>query len=190
MTEHFDTLNVPHTAKLRVADFMLLNDAGAFDHYSKSELIEGEIICMNAQYSRHARIKSTLMFELENALRAMNSNLSAWCEVSIHLSDDSMPEPDIVLTSYRGTGAVPLDTVALIVEVADTTLDNDLGRKARLYARAGVAEYWVVNVEENRALLHTDPTQDGYAEQIDVSFGEPLMSGTISGLSVPTDRLA
>jgi Uma2 family endonuclease len=169
---------------------MLLNDAGAFDQYSKSELIEGEIICMNAQFSRHARIKSALMFELESTLRAMKSEFSAWCEVSIHLSDDSMPEPDIVLTSYRGTGAVPLDTVALIVEVADTTLDNDLGRKARLYARAGVAEYWVVDVEENRVLLHMDPTQDGYAEQIDVPFGEPLISGTINELRVATDRLA
>ena len=190
MTEHFDSLNVPHTAKLRVADFMLLNDAGAFERYAKSELIEGEIICMNSQYSQHARIKSLLMFELESALRAKKSDLSAWCEVSIHLSDDSMPEPDIVLTCYRGTGAVPLDTVALIVEVADTTLDNDLGRKARLYGAAGVAEYWVVDVAGNRILLHTDPTQNGYAEQTAVPFGEPLVSGTIDGIAVATDRLA
>jgi Uma2 family endonuclease len=189
MTEHFDARNVPHTAKLRVADFMLLNDAGAFDAYSKTELIEGEIICMQAQYSRHARVKTRLIFALETALQAMDSGLETISEVSVHLTDDSMPEPDIVLTRHKGGGAVPLDTVALIVEVSDTTLDHDLGRKARLYARAGVPEYWVIDVEENRALLHMEPAADGYAEQIDVPFGERLISGTIDGLAVETDRL-
>jgi Uma2 family endonuclease len=189
MTEHFDALNVPHTAKLRVCDFLMLNDAGAFDKYAKSELIEGEIICMNAQYSRHARIKSRLFFALETALQAMDSDMETISEVSVHLTDDSMPEPDIVLTGHKGSGAVPLGTVALIVEVSDTTLDYDLGRKARLYARAGIPEYWVVDVEGNRVLLHTNPAEQGYAERLEVPFGKRLVSGTIDGLAVETDRL-
>jgi Uma2 family endonuclease len=189
MTEHFDTLNVPHTAKLRVCDFLMLNDAGAFDKYAKSELIEGEIICMNAQYSRHARIKTRLLFAFATALQALDSDLETISEVSVHLTDDSMPEPDIVLTSHKGNGAVPRDTLALLVEVSDTTLDYDLGRKARLYARAGIPEYWVVDVEENRVVLHANPTETGYTEKREVPFGKRLVSGAIDGLAVETDRL-
>ena len=181
--------NVPHPARLRVEDFLMLCDAGVFDDYSKSELIEGEIIVLNAQWSPHARIKSRLAVELALVLRALKSPLEALVEVSVRLSDDSLPEPDITLTSHRGKGAVPLDTVALIVEVSDTTLETDLGRKAALYARAGVAEYWVIDVEGNRALLHMMPGAEGYAEQVDVPFGEMLISGTIDGLSVGTDVL-
>ena len=179
--------NVPHAARLRVEDFMLLSEHGAFDGYAKSELIEGEIICMNAQFTRHASVKSDLALELALCLRAIGSPLKAIVEVAVRLSDDTMPEPDIVLTDYRGEGPVPLDTVALIVEVSDTTLATDLGRKADLYARAGVPEYWVIDLNENRCLLHMSPDESGYAEQLDVPFGEAVTSGTIKGLAAETD---
>ena len=181
--------NVPHPARLRVEDFMLLCDAGVFNDYSKSELIEGEIIVLNSQWSPHARIKSRLAVEFALALRALKSPLEALVEVSVRLSDDSLPEPDITLTSHRGVRAVPLDTVALVVEVSDTTLDTDLGRKAALYARAGIPEYWVIDVEGNRALLHMAPGADVYAERNEMAFGEMLVSETISGLSVGTKDL-
>lgn len=58
------------------------------------------------------------------------------------------PEPDILLTSEpEGEGPVPLPSIALIVEVADTTLRNDLGIKQRVYASHGIPEYWIADVE-------------------------------------------
>ena len=185
---HF-ALTSPHPARFTVDEFIRLEETGVFDGYAKTELIEGEIVCMNAQYSRHARTKSLLMRALGNALADMGSPLEAWCEVSVRLDDDSLPEPDITLTSYRGEGAVPVATVALIVEVSDTTLENDLGRKSDMYARAGVPEYWVIDLGENRALLHEQPTADGYLEQLDVLLGEQLHSATVGGLSVATSGL-
>jgi Uma2 family endonuclease len=185
-----DAANVPHAARLRVDDFLLLREHGAFDGYSKTELIEGEIICMNSQFSRHARVKSDLAFELESCLRSMKSPLKAVVEVAVAVSADTMPEPDIVLTSFRGNGPVPLDTIALVVEVSDTTLATDLGRKAHIYARAGVPEYWVVDLNEDRCLLHMGAGAEGYAEQLDVPFGEALISGTMEGLKAETARLA
>lgn len=179
----------PHPARFTVDEFLRLDDTGVFEKYSKTELIEGEIICMNAQYSRHARVKSQLLRALGNALELLGSDLEAWAEVSVQLDDDSLPEPDIVLTRHKGNGVVPLDSVALIVEVSDTTLQHDLGRKAELYARAGVPEYWVVDVTENRVLLHSGPVDGDYPGQWDVPFGEPLHSLTIAGLSVDSGRL-
>ena len=84
---------------------------------------------------------------------------------------------------------MPVETVALIVEVSDTTLDTDLGRKADLYAAAGVAEYWVIDLNENRALMHEFPEADGYRGQLDILLGEVLTSATVEGLSVESGRL-
>jgi Uma2 family endonuclease len=191
MNSPFRAVTSPEKARLRVEDFLLLNDNGAFDNYSKTELIEGEIYFMNAQHSRHARIKTELAIELAIRLRELGSELAPIVEASTRISDDSLPEPDIVVTSYKGPHVVPLDTVALLIEVSDTTLETDLGRKADLYAKAGVPEYWVVDVNENRVLMHANPRSDGsgYDGQLDVPFGERLLAATIEGLVVDTSGL-
>ena len=100
----------------------------------------------------------------------------------------ALPEPDTVLTSYRLEGVVPIETVALLVEVSDSTLGTDLGRKADLYADAGVREYWVVDLNEDRVLCHVNPREDGsgYDGQLDVLFGTPLYAATVDGLTVET----
>jgi Uma2 family endonuclease len=191
MNSPFRAVTAPEKARLSVEDFLLLSDNGAFDKYSKTELIEGEIYFMNAQHSRHARIKTQLAIALAIRLRELGSDLEPIVEASTRISDDSLPEPDIVVTSYKGPDVVPLESVALIVEVSDTTLDTDLGRKADLYANAGVPEYWVVDVNENRVLMHANPREDGsgYDGQLDVPFGERLIAATIEGLVVETAGL-
>ena len=173
--------NVPERLRLRVEDFLLLNDNGAFAEYHKTELIDGEIFYMNAQHSDHARVKSRLLVELALALRTIGSDLEAICEVTIRAADDSAPEPDIVLTRWLGGGVVPIETVAMVVEVSDSTLDRDLGRKLALYAAAGLSEYWVVDVNERRILVHSRPEADSYAERGIVPFGDPIVSAAVDG---------
>ena len=182
-------LNVPHSHKLTVEEFIILDNNGMFESFSKSELIDGEIVCLNAQFSRHAQVKSLLLTDLNIALRTLASDLQAWAEVSVHLSDHSLPEPDIVVTRFRGTGAVPHASVALLVEVADTTLQNDMGRKAALYAMAGIPEYWVADVE-GRVIHQTwGPSGEAYAKRRTVAFGAEIAAATLTGVSVETGRL-
>jgi len=177
--------------RFTVDQFLALCAQGLFDAYAKSELIEGEILVMNAQHSRHSRVKTRLAVRIGNALQALGSPFEPQVEASVRLDDGSLPEPDIVLTSYRGSGVVPVETVALLIEVSDSTLETDLGRKADLYAQAGVPEYWVVDLNENRVLLHTNPRGDGsgYDGQLDVLFGERLCAVAIDGLAVDTAGL-
>jgi Uma2 family endonuclease len=186
-TEILPTNSAPY--RFTVEQFLALCEQGMFDNYAKSELIEGEIVVVNAQHSRHARVKTRLAIRLGNVLNALTSPYEPQVEASILLSDVSVPEPDIVLTSYRGAGLVPVATVALVVEVSDTTLSTDIGRKAELYAQAGVPEYWVIDLNESRALLHLTPEGDDYAEQLDVPFGQPLHAGTLDGVTVETGGL-
>ena len=130
-----------------------------------------------------------LSFALMSRLAEIGSDLEVLGEVSMRAADDSMPEPDIVLTRYRGDRAVPADMVALVVEIADTTLDIDLGRKAALYAAAGVPEYWVVDVNGGRVVQQDRPGDDGYAGRVEAPLGQALASATIEGLEVETAAL-
>ncbi|HEX8443821.1 MAG TPA: Uma2 family endonuclease [Allosphingosinicella sp.] len=184
-------LNAPQRYKLTLDDFALLNGAGAFAGYAKTELIDGRVFGLNAQHRPHARAKDELAYRLRRALEASGNALSVLTEVTVAMPPNDAPQPDILLTSEaEGDGPVPIGSVALIVEVADTTLDFDLGPKAALYAAAGVPEYWIVDLNERRCLLHMGAGADGYAEQLDVPFGETIISGTIEGLEASTSGLA
>ncbi|WP_448660366.1 Uma2 family endonuclease [Sphingomonas sp. CJ99] len=190
MTEH-RPLNTEHQrVKLRVEDYLLLDRSGAFDGYAKTELLDGELFCMNARHRPHARVKSRLFLEISAALKAMGSQVTALVEASIALSETSAPEPDIVLTSEAdGDGLVPLASVALVVEVADTTLSTDLTQKAALYAVAGIPEYWVADLAGRTLRQMWGPDGNGYRERRKVAFGDAMVSVTIDGLKVETSGL-
>lgn len=173
--------------RLRVDDFVLLGAAGALTGATKTELLDGDLVCMNAQFRRHAYAKNELTFRLRIALRNIASNLAALSEVSVVMSSYDMPEPDIVLTGEPlGDGPIPVESVALLIEVADSTLEQDLGRKALLYAASGVPEYWVVDLAGRVIARHWRPAPDGYQASDVVAFGDPLLAITISGLEVET----
>ncbi len=82
---------------------------------------------------------------------------------AILLPDSARPEPDVVWAV--GAAAHPLAAdVLLLIEVADTTLHLDLGEKAALYAEAGIPEYWVVDIESRRLLVHRQPAGGEYLD--------------------------
>jgi Uma2 family endonuclease len=130
-----------------------------------------------------------LTVEIGIALKAMASPLILLSTPSMELGDDSVPEPDIAL-AWRADGkAVSGEDVVLAVEISDTTLEDDLGRKMRLYAMHGIAEYWVANVE--RQVIHQlwSPDAEGYAEQREAALGERIEAATVAGLVVDTRGL-
>jgi Uma2 family endonuclease len=184
-------LNIsPLPVPLRVEDYLMLEQSGAFEAYSKTELIEGEIVFMNAQHRPHALIKSRLHVRIAVALAALDRGLEAIVEGSIAVPPHNVPEPDIVVTSAPdGNGLIPVDSVALVIEVADATLANDLGRKQRVYATHAVPEYWVVDV--NARLIHqmSAPAGDAYSRHAQICFGEPVACAAIPGLIVQTTSL-
>ncbi|MBN8830310.1 MAG: Uma2 family endonuclease [Sphingomonadales bacterium] len=147
MTERLPLNTAPLPLKLKVEDYLALDKAGAFAEYAKTELIEGVLFFMNAQHRPHGYVKMELYDRLRDGLRGLALRARLLVEVSIAIPPHSVPEPDIVLTTKpQGSGLIPLASVLLIVEVADTTLAYDLGAKAQLYARARVPEYWVADV--------------------------------------------
>ena len=183
--ERIELSTEQHPLKLRVQDFLLLDERGAFDAYAKTELLDGEIYFVNAQHRPHASMKMKLYDAIRDALRAAGSGLRPVVEASVELSEHDAPEPDIFLTSEPdGDGLYPGSSVALVVEVADTTLAGDLTTKAAIYARGGVPEYWVADVNGRVAHRLWAPDGDGYAERSQHAFGDDVTAATIAGLAI------
>jgi len=181
-----DYLDARSKHRLTVDEFLLLDREGAFGD-RRTELFEGEVYYMSPKHRPHARTVTQLVIALAKALEESGSGLSVLTDISVRLSDHDVPEPDIAITDApEGDGILPLESVKLLIEVSDSTLAQDLGLKAALYAGAGVPEYWVVDV--NGQVIHQmwSPGAEGYCERREVAFGERIVAVTVEGLTVET----
>ena len=120
-------------------------DAGVLTTEDQVELIDGEIVTMTPQKSRHA----TAVHLAQDVLRrAFGESVAVRAQLPLALSADSEPEPDVAVVTgsprdYRDEHPV---TALLILEVADSTLAFDRTKKASVYARAGIGDYWLLNL--------------------------------------------
>jgi Uma2 family endonuclease len=139
-------------------------DAGIFGPQDHVELLDGEIIDMAPQKSRHA----TAVTLVADALRsAFGPGVTVRVQLPFNLDDHSAPEPDVAVVpgkprDYRD--AHPARAL-LICEIADTTRAYDRGRKLSAYARAGVPEYWILDLNEETLEVCRVPQHSGYAQQ-------------------------
>ena len=138
--------SVPRRHRFTVEEYYRVADQGLARAGAKVELIDGAIIDMTPQGPWHTECVRLLS---ETLIRGVHAGERVYVQSTLRLSQWSAPEPDIVVT--RGGSnrwAVPeLSDILLVIEVADTTLDYDLGTKVPLYERAGVPEVWVVDRE-------------------------------------------
>jgi Uma2 family endonuclease len=165
---------------LRVQDYLALDAAGLLQKTVKTELIDGVLYEMSPQYRPHWYIKNELTYRLRRALEEVASPLYAGSEGSVIVSTLDLSEPDIIVTSEpMGMGPIPISSVRLLVEVADTTRSYDLGLKARIYSAAGLPEYWVVDLPDRKVHQFWAPNGDVYGQRREQPFGELLESKTM-----------
>lgn len=163
---------------------------GALAGFPRIELRDGVLCQRNSQYRPHLLAKSAVYDALRDALRGLGSPLGVASEGSVRVGENEVPMPDVfVWEVHRGTGPVPVEHVRLIAEVSDTTLEDDLGRKRRIYAAGGVPEYWIVDLAGQVVCQHAAPERDAYASGVAVPFGAPLSAATIPGLRIDTAAL-
>ena len=178
----------PGKYRLTVEDFLRLDETGVFGT-DRTELLDGDVIIMNAEYRPHGRIAGELQYAFRRVLETIGSDLHAM-SASIRLSAHDMPLPDIVLTREpHGAGPIPVESVGLIVEVASSTLDRDMGQKVLIYARAGIPEYWIVDV--NGRVVHQlwSSQSDSYDHHRTTPCGARVTAETIEGLAIDTTSL-
>lgn len=146
------------------AEFYRMADKGAFAGF-RVELRRGMILKMSPQHLPHARIKANLERALVAALKAAGLGWEVLTEATVSFGDGFEPMPDIVVFDpvvAADARTVPAKAVKLIVEVSESTLADDLGDKAQEYAEAGLAEYWVADVEAKTVIRHAGSAATGF----------------------------
>jgi Uma2 family endonuclease len=169
------TVEIPRKIWTR-ADTRLLVELG-FPNAEKLELIDGEIIQKMGKNQPHILWQNLVQQWLQSAFGA--DYVQAESSIYVSAEDDATnePEPDLIVTSKSvreyEDNATPAD-IRLVIEIADTTLNFDLGKKARLYARAGIVEYWVVDIPNSLVHVHLTPVKDAYASVVKYRFDEKI----------------
>jgi Uma2 family endonuclease len=159
---------------LTVEEFEALAETEGWDEDTRVELLDGEVVWMSPINDPHAACVNRLN-QLFGRRYAEDAVLVA-VQNPIRVENYDEPQPDVALLRprpdfYASETPGPAD-VLLLVEVADTTLRTDLGRKARIYASGGVSEYWVVDLNNRVLYLHRSPARGTYAERQALAPGE------------------
>jgi Uma2 family endonuclease len=169
---------------------MHMVDAGVFGERERLELIDGVLCRMSPQsvlYARLIQMFSRLLFPQLSAQYLLRVQLP------LQLGELSVPEPDLAIVSQEeGTrrDSHPRSAM-LIIEVASSSLREDRTTKGALYARHGIAEFWLVDAERQRVEVYRQPDADSaaYAEHTTAQAGDVLTSQAVPGLRVPLDSV-
>ncbi|MBA2410216.1 MAG: Uma2 family endonuclease [Gammaproteobacteria bacterium] len=136
------------------------------------ELVEGEIVEMSPIGSRHAACVTAC----NDAFHACAINAVIWVQCSIEFPSHTQLQPDVALLRPRAdryaAGLPRPDDVLLVVEAADSSLVYDRDTKARLYARAGIEEYWLVDLTRSTLWMHRHPAGERYTAMTAMQSGE------------------
>jgi Uma2 family endonuclease len=178
----WDALQPEPRRPLRRGEYERLIASGAFAD-ERVELLDGAIVSMSPQGDAHIRVSAELVRRLYVELIRLGAleQFTIQSHSPYAASDASEPEPDVAVVP-RGMGLAT--TCHLIVEVSDSSLRKDRRIKTRIYADAGVPEYWIVDVPGGAVEVYTTPIDGSYAVQTRLSRGEVLRPRELPGVAI------
>lgn len=167
------------TVKWTLAQYHQMIAAGILDD-CHVELLRGEIVQMSPEGTPHA---SKRISTQERLSQLLGNSVQIRPAAPITLPDGSEPEPDLAIVqrvedNYLSHHPYP-ENIFWVIEYSNTSLAKDLGIKAEIYAAAGIREYWVVNLQENKLVVFRDPVNGEYRSQ------QEFTAGNISPLAFP-----
>ena len=175
------------TYKLSIEEWHRLVETGIFDG-KPVELLEGQIIQMSPEGIEHTYTNHTV----GNYLRKLLDGLAVVREAHPVTLDNSEPEPDLAIVrlpenTYATRHPLPQD-IYWLVEVSNTTLKVDREEKSSIYAKAGVAEYWVIDLVNKKLIVHTQPQDDRYFQVVEYKSGL-VKAQAFPNIEIELDRL-
>lgn len=171
-----------------VDDIRRMIDIGLIGPEENFELIEGEIVPMQAKAVAHDNLKHALNLALA---RAVPDGTYVGVEATIQLARDILLEPDIAIIARSVYKADPrsfaqpqAEDVLLLIEIAVSSLAYDRKVKARLYARHGIREFWVIDANERITWVHTGPAGEGWSSIVERGPQDLLTTDALPGFSI------
>ncbi len=168
--------------RLTVDQYMEMGRLGLLAEELRVELIDGVVVEMSPAAPPH---RLAVMFLNRGIVPQLAGDAIVSPQQGVPLPAlQSMPEPDIALLPLDARGAPTAAPPLLVIEVSASSLRYDRITKARLYARAGVGDYWIVNVGDETAEVHREPSEDAYASRTVHRAGETLRPLELPGVAV------
>jgi len=184
------TTFTPTRTRITTDRYQMMVATGVLTKYDRIELIEGDMLDMAPIGTKHSAIASRL-----NELLILAVARSATVVVGgpVNLGEFSEPQPDLMLLKRRADfygGKIPESAdVLLLIEVSDSSLAFDQSVKLNLYARYGVSEYWVVDVDGRRIVTYREPTVKGYVRKDEFSAADIVTPQAFPHVKIPAGDL-
>lgn len=179
----------PRRLRFSVDDYYKMIEMGMIDDYEKSEIIDGQMVPKMTIGDKHAMAVDRLARVL---IRSLPDMVLVRIQNPLRISDFDEPEPDVVLadlTIYDGNRHPRPEETILVMEVSDVSLKTDRDVKLPLYADAGIAEVWIVNLRDNVIEIHQDPSLGIYQQVKIAKTGGQATSSVLPELSLEVDAI-
>jgi Uma2 family endonuclease len=178
----------PVRRRFTVEEFQRMGEVGIFAPDERVELIDGEVIEMTPIGPRHMES----VFALEDYLRPIvGREVRVSIQMPVQLTE-SQPLPDLALLrrSDMRPGELPSPSACLlVVEVGDSTVDFDRHAKRLSYARAGIPEYWVIDLPAQMIVVHLEPAAEDYRRVTEYRRRTSFQSPALGGLDIRVDEV-
>ncbi len=159
--------------RFTVAEVEAMVAAGVMEEDERVELIGGELVPMSPKGLAHEVLKAALA---DRWYRLPERDADLAVATTFRLSEDTYLEPDVVIfPQASGIRGLTADNALLVVEIADSSLAFDIGRKAALYASFGIRELWVIDAVRLTTRVFREPTADGYRNAHDFVASDRLV---------------
>ena len=172
--------------RFTVAELEAMTEAGILLEDERIELIGGEIVPMSPKGNHHEVVKTALNYYWS---RKLPDEIMFTTETTFRFTEDTYLEPDFVFYPRGGLRELSGASAKLIVEIADSSLHYDLGRKVAMYAAFGIAELWVIHAVRLETRVHTEPTITGYRGIIDLPPHQRLTPTLMPSLAITLAEL-
>jgi Uma2 family endonuclease len=175
----------PRRHRITVDEYYRMAEVGLLAPDARVELIDGEIIDMAPIGNDHASVVDQLVYRFS---RILGDRAILRAQGAVLLDNYSMPQPDLMLLAwredfYRHAHPKPAD-ILLAVEVSDSTLRYDRDTKAPLYARHGIPEYWIVDLQHDELRVYRLPQDGQYTEQVVLKKPATVVPASLPGAGI------
>jgi Uma2 family endonuclease len=171
-----------------VEDVRRMIEVGVIGEDERSELIEGDFVMMSAKGYAHEMIRKALV---RTIVPAAPNDVEVGVEMTVQLAENVLLEPDLALFSQgslresrAGFVEVERGGCLLAIEVAVSSLAYDRGLKARLYARHGVKEFWVIDANARVTWVHTGATDERWSSIVERGPNDTLATSALPSFSI------
>jgi Uma2 family endonuclease len=176
--------------RFTVEDYYRMAEAGILRPEDRVELIEGGVVEMSPMGDRHALAvsRATMIFA-----RGLGDRAIVNVQLPVRINRYNEPQPDIALIrpreNFYGTRHPRPEDVLLLIEIADTTLQTDQHMKLPIYARSGIAEVWIIDLNNGAIHTYRNAEADTYASAAIKRRGESISPEAFPAFSVNVEDL-